>query len=343
MEENAELKSFISKLVEGNALSYDEAYDAMKLIMQGKASGEQIAGFLVALRMRGETIEEIAGFAKAMREFCVKIKPEVSGALLDTCGTGGDKIKTFNISTVTAFIASGAGIYVAKHGNRGVTSKAGSADVLEALGVNIRIPPEKVKACIEQIGIGFMFAPLFHPAMKHAVKPRKELGIRTVFNVLGPLTNPANASYQLLGIFDYSFAEKIAFAISKLGIERALIAHGEHGLDEISNIGKTLIVEVNKNRVESYEIEPEDFGIERGVAKNILGGDANYNAELCRKILENKEKGEKLNIVMLNAAAAIYAAKKASSIADGIEIAKNAIEEGKAYEKLEALIKMTNE
>lgn len=337
-----EFKKFISEVVEGRSLSEDKAYNAMKLIMQGKASGEQIAGFLVALRMKGESIEEIAGFARAMHEFCVKIKPSVNGALLDTCGTGGDKIKTFNISTTAAFVVSGAGIYVAKHGNRSVTSKAGSADVLEALGVNIAMSPEKVRECIEQIGIGFMFAPLFHPAMKHAVKPRKELGIRTVFNVLGPLTNPAGARFQLLGIFSIDFAEKIAGALSMLGIERALVVHGEHGLDEISNLGKTFVAEVEKNSVEEYEIEPEEFGISRGKVKNILGGDAAYNAEICRKILENREKGDRLNIVLLNAGAAIYAAKKAGSIKEGIEIAKNVIEEGKALEKLKNLIEKSH-
>lgn len=339
-----ELKSFISKVVERGVLSESEAYEAMKLIMSGAATEAQIAGFLVALRMRseeGESVEEIAGFAKAMREFSIKISPKVDGALLDTCGTGGDKIKTFNISTVAAFVTAGAGISVAKHGNRSVTSKAGSADVLEALGVNINLEPAKVEKVIEKIGIGFMFAPLFHPAMKYAAKPRKELGIRTVFNILGPLTNPANASSQLLGVFDPSIVEKLANVLKLLGAKKAMVVHGEEGLDEISNFGKTLVGEVENNKIELYDIEPEDFGLRRGKIANILGGEAGYNAELCKKILSNEEKGEKLDIVLLNAGAGIYVSGKTTTIKEGVEVAKNVIKEGKALKKLELLIKET--
>jgi len=332
------MKEFIGKLVEGNDLTSSEAGEAMKLIMSGAATGAQIGGFLTALRMKGESIEEIAACAKTMRSFASRINPKVNGTLVDTCGTGGDKIKTFNISTIAAFVVAGAGIYVAKHGNRSVTSKAGSADVLEALGVKIDLPPKEVEKCIEKIGIGFMFAPLFHPAMKHAIGPRKEIGIRTVFNILGPLTNPANAKAQLLGVYDAALTEKMAGVLGNLGVERAVVVHGLDGLDELSTIGATQISELRNSKIKTYKAKPEGFGFRRASIRDIAGGDLKYNAKVVTDVLKG-EKGPKRDIVVLNAAAGIYVGGRADSIKEGISIAEESLDSGAAYEKLVALIK----
>ncbi|MDI6654667.1 MAG: anthranilate phosphoribosyltransferase [Candidatus Hydrothermarchaeota archaeon] len=332
------MKEFIGKLVEGKDLTSSEAGEAMKLIMSGTATGAQIGGFLTALRMKGESIEEITACAKTMCSFASRINPKVNGTLVDTCGTGGDKIKTFNISTIAAFVVAGAGIYVAKHGNRSVTSKAGSADVLEALGVKIDLPPKEVEKCIEKIGIGFMFAPLFHPAMKHAIGPRKEIGIRTVFNVLGPLTNPANAKAQLLGVYDAALTEKMAGVLGNLGVERAVVVHGLDGLDELSTIGMTQISELSGSKVKTYKASPEGFGFRRASIGDIAGGDASSNAKVVTDVLKG-EKGPKRDIVVLNAAAGIYVGGRADSIKEGISIAEKSLDSGAAYEKLVALIK----
>lgn len=331
------MKEFIDKLVRGEDLSPDEAHSSMKMVMSGGATPAQIGSFLTALRMKGETVEEISAFARVMREFASTIHPRVKGTLVDTCGTGGDLIKTFNISTVSAFVVAGAGIPVAKHGNRSVTSKSGSADVLEALGVNINLSPEKVEKLIESVGIGFMFAPLFHSAMKHAIGPRKELGIRTVFNLLGPLTNPANADAQVVGVFAEELTDKLGGVLMNLGLKKALVVHGVDGLDEISNIGKTKITEVDQSKIESYMVSPEDFGLKKATVNDIIGGDSAYNANLAMKILDGEETGPRLDIVLLNAAAAIYAGGSADSIVEGIEIARNAITAGFALNKLKAL------
>ncbi len=332
------MKGFINKLVEGNDLTSEEAEQAMKTIMSGGATPAQIGSFLTALRMKGETVEEISACAEVMREFSARIDPEVDGTLVDTCGTGGDKVKTFNVSTIAAFVVAGAGIKIAKHGNRSVTSKSGSADVLEALGVRMDMTPEEVKRSIEKIGIGFMFAPTFHSAMKHAIGPRKEMGIRTVFNVLGPLTNPANADSQVIGVFDPGLTETMARVLSKLGSRRAVVVHGLEGLDEISTLGETRVSELLDGAVETYSIKPEDFGIKRAAAEDLSGGEAKDNAEIAIKILKEKEKGPRRDIVVLNAAAGIYVGGKADSIADGVPIAEESIDSGAAYDKLIAIV-----
>jgi anthranilate phosphoribosyltransferase len=333
------MKQFINTLVEGRDLSRGEAEEAMQTIMSGDATQAQIGAFLTALRMKGETIEEISACAKIMREFAERINPKVSGTLVDTCGTGGDKVKTFNISTISALVVAGAGIPIAKHGNRSVTSKAGSADVLEALGVKIDLAPKDVERCIEKTGIGFMFAPVFHKTMKYAIGPRKEMGIRTVFNVLGPLTNPASAKAQVLGVFDAALTEKMANVLKNLGAEKALVVHGLEGLDEISTMGQTKISELNDSEVRTYKIEPEDFGFKRAQITELSGGDAKYNARIVVDLLKNWEKGAKRDIVVLNAAAGIYVGGKAASIREGIELANESIDSGKAYEKLVALVR----
>jgi anthranilate phosphoribosyltransferase len=335
------MKEFITKLVEGGDLSSEEAEKAMKAIMGGEATQAQIGSFLTALRMKGETMEEISACARVMRDFAERITPRVRGTLVDTCGTGGDKIKTFNISTVAAFIAAGAGIPIAKHGNRSVTSKAGSADLLEALGVRIDCPPKAVQRCIEKAGIGFMFAPIFHKAMKYAIGPRKEIGIRTVFNVLGPLTNPANAQAQVLGVFDAGLTSRLAGALGSLGVEKAVVVHGLDGLDEISTLGGTQISELGSEGVKTYKVKPEEFGLRRASIGDLAGGDADYNARVTIDLLKNCSKGPRRDVVALNAAAAIYVGGKADSISEGISLAEESIDSGKAYLKLAMLVRET--
>ncbi len=333
------MKEIIEKLINGLNLAPDEAESAMQTIMSGKATDAQIAAFLVALRIKGETPEEIAALAQVMRRFATAIRPEVSGTLVDTCGTGGDAAGTFNISTASMFVVAGAGIPIAKHGNRSVSSKSGSADVLESLGVNIAMAPEKVQECIEKTGIGFMFAPGFHSAMKHVMPARRELGIRTVFNILGPLTNPANAKGQVVGVYNAALTEKIAEVMNILGVERAFVVHGEPGMDEISNVGKTKISELSKGKIKTYMITPEDFGVKRARMADLAGADAKENAKIITDILAGKDKGPKRDIVLLNAAAGIVAGKKAETLKEGIEIARDSIDSGKAYKKLEAMRK----
>ncbi len=335
------MNRFISKLIEGEDLNSEEAEEAMKLIMSGSATDAQIGSFLTALRMKGETIGEISACASVMRAFAERINPEVDGTLVDTCGTGGDKIKTFNISTISAFVIAGAGIPIAKHGNRSVTSKAGSADLLEALGVRMDMTPEDAKRMIEDIGIGFMFAPTFHKAMKYAIGPRKEIGIRTVFNILGPLTNPANAQAQILGVYDAALTEKMAGVLANLGTERALVVHGIGGLDEVSTFGETKISELKDGIVNTYEIKPEDFGIERAAPEELSGGDAKQNADIAVSLLRDKESGVRRDIVLLNSAAGIYVGGLADSIADGISIAEKSIDSGAAYDKLTGLVELS--
>jgi anthranilate phosphoribosyltransferase len=328
-----EIQSTIGKLVRNEGLSKEESEAVMRRIMSGEATQAQIGSFLTALRMKGESLEEITSFAKIMREFASRIKPKVDGPLVDTCGTGGDLIKTFNISTAAMFVAAGAGIYIAKHGNRSVTSKAGSADVLEALGIKVDMSPEEVERTIKQVGIGFMFAPRFHPAMKYAIGPRREIKIRTVFNILGPLTNPAGAQAQLMGVHDGSMTEKLARVLGNLGTARAMVVYGVDGLDEISTLGPTKISELYKGEVKTYTITPGDFGISRTSPEEIAGKDAEENAKILIKILKG-QRGPRRDIVVLNSAAAIAVGGKAKSIGEGIPLAENAIDSGKAYEKL---------
>jgi anthranilate phosphoribosyltransferase len=334
----SDIQNTIDKLVRGLDLGEREAEDAMKSIMSGEATQSQIASFLTALRMKGETVEEITAFARVMRKFSVRINPRVSGVLVDTCGTGGDKIKTFNISTAAMFIAAGAGVLIAKHGNRAVTSKAGSADVLEAIGVKIDLPGDGVRRCIEAVGMGFMFAPLFHPAMKHAAPVRKEMGVRTVFNILGPLTNPAGARAQLMGVYDASLTEKLAQVLGRLGCRRAMVIHGLGGLDEISTLGKTKVSELKDGEVMTYNISPGKFRIKRARAEDIAGQDLEENVRAMLRILMGKD-GPKRDIVLLNAAAAILVGGKAKDLDDGLEVAREALDSGKAREKLAQLVK----
>ena len=334
------MQSAIGKLIEGKNLTEAEAEAAMKCIMSGEATQAQIGSFLTALRMKGETIAEITAFARVMRKFASKITPKVSGTLVDTCGTGGDKIKTFNVSTAAMFVAAGAGVPIAKHGNRSVTSKAGSADVVEALGVRLDLEPQEVKRTIETIGIGFMFAPLFHGAMKHAIGPRREMGARTVFNILGPLTNPAGAQAQLMGVYDAALTEKLARVLKRLGCRRAMVVHGMDGLDEISTIGMTQISELKGGRVRTYKISPEKFGIKRTNKNEIAGADLDENARMMLRVLRG-ERGPRRDIVVLNAAAAIVIGGKARTMLEGIAIAKRSIDSRKAYEKVVQLIEAT--
>ncbi|MCS7120430.1 MAG: anthranilate phosphoribosyltransferase [Nitrososphaerota archaeon] len=337
------IKEAIRKLVEGKNLSMNESMEVMKEIMSGFATDAQIAAFLTALRIRGETIEEIVAFAKVMRDFCYKINPSLNRRLVDTCGTGGDKIKTFNVSTISSFVIAGAGVTVAKHGNRSITSQCGSADLLEKLGLNLTVEPKVVEKCIEEIGIGFMFAPSFHPAMKYAIGPRREMGIRTVFNILGPLTNPADAEAQLLGVYDASLVKTMADVLKNLGCQEALVVHGLDGLDEISNIGKTLIAWLSDGEVMLLEYRPEDLGIKRADPKDIMGSTPDINAEIAFKILYDllDPDDPKREIVLLNSAAGIILGGEAEDFKDGIEIAEESIKSGKAYEKLTMLIKLT--
>jgi anthranilate phosphoribosyltransferase len=255
------IRENIQALVDGVSLSCEESRQVMNEIMTGQATSAQIAAFLTALRMRGETVNELVAFAQVMREHCYRINPKVGGRLVDTCGTGGDKTKTFNISTAVAFVVAGAGVAIAKHGNRAVTSKSGSADVLERLGLNLSMQPSEAEKAIEQVGIGFLFAPLFHPAMKYAIVPRKEVGIRTIFNLLGPLTNPASANAQLLGVYDARLTTPLAQALQSLGCEEAMVIHGLEGLDEISTVGKSIISHLKKGQITTKEVSPKDFGI----------------------------------------------------------------------------------
>jgi len=335
------IQEAISKLIEKKDLTLKEATAVMDEIMSGKATDAQIAGFLIALRLKGETIDEITACAKVMREKASRIKPKNHDQLIDVVGTGGDKSGTFNISTVAAFITAGAGIPVAKHGNKGVSSKCGSADVLTSLGVKIDLEPEKVEQCINEVGIGYMFAPKFHGAMKYAIGPRKELAVRTIFNILGPLTNPAEAPYELMGVFHQSLVEPLAEVLGKLGCKHALVVHG-NGLDEITLEAPTKVAEYKEGHVTTYEIKPTDFNIKLAELKEIKGGTPEENAKITLEILKGKEKGPKRDIVLLNAGAAIYTAGKAKSIKEGIEIAKNSIDSGKALEKLNNLKDWTN-
>ncbi len=334
------IKNAIAKLIQGENLTFEEAYFTMHQIMSGEAEPVQIAGFLVGLRMKGETVHEIAGCAKAMIEKAVKVD-YCHENLTDTCGTGGDSVGTFNISTASAIVASAAGVKVAKHGNRAVSSKCGSADVLKELGVNIELNPEQAKICLEELGIAFIFAPLYHTAMKYAAPVRQSLGVRTVFNVLGPLTNPVGARKQVVGVFSENLTDKIAFVLKELGAKHTLVVHGAGGIDEISIAGHTKISELKDGNVKTYEIVPEDFGFKRWDINLILGGDAKVNAKIIKRVLDGEE-GPQRDVVLLNSGAAIYVSGLASSISDGIKMAQEAIDSGRAKKKLEELVRLTN-
>ncbi len=334
-------KELLNRLVEGKNLREDEASEAMSSIMDGKALPTQIASFLTALRMKGETVQEITGFARAMRARTLPIRPTNGECVVDTCGTGGDGNNTFNISTAVAFVAAGSGLTVAKHGNRSVSSQCGSADVLEALGVNINLSPEKVQKCLEEIGVAFLFAPLFHPAMMHAIGPRREMGFRTVFNLLGPLTNPAGANVQVIGVYRKDLVGPIAEVLRNLGCKGALVVHGEDHCDEISITGKTFIVQLQRGRIESYEVEPEDIGLKRRTLEQIRGGGAQENTNILLEILEGVQ-GPRREVVLLNASAVFMATERVSNLRDGIEMAEESIDSGRAMRKLKELIRFSN-
>jgi len=335
------IKEVIEKLVNGQDLTYDESRVVMKEIMLGEATQAQIASFLTALRIKGETIEEISAFAAVMRDFCCKIHPKVQGRLVDTCGTGGDKLKTFNVSTTATFVIAGVDIAIAKHGNRSVTSKSGSADVLENLGLNLNVKPETVEKVIEHVGIGFMFAPVFHPAMKNAAGPRREIGIRTVFNILGPLANPACADAQLIGVYDALLVDKIVRVLKNLGLKEAMVVHGLDGLDEISIVGKTLIAWLKDGEIRSLTVTPKDLGVRKATPEEITGTTSEESAECAFKILNGCFKADdpKRNIVLVNAAAGMVVGGKADDFRYGLGLAQESIESGAAYKKLKALIK----
>jgi anthranilate phosphoribosyltransferase len=333
------------------SLSRDEARAVMTEVLTGRCTDAQIGALLVALHMKGETVEEIVGFAEAIRAAATPLNLhanqvlDASGterdALLDTCGTGGDTSGTFNISTATAFVVAGAGVRVAKHGNRSVTSKCGSADVMEALGVNINLAPERVATCLEKIGIAFLFAPAMHSGMKYVQPARRELRLRTVFNLLGPLTNPAHATCQVVGVYSADLVDKLAEALSMLGLRRALVVHGDDGLDEITITGPTRVGEVREGQVRSYEVTPEEFGLQRASLDDISGGDAQLNAKLIREILEGKRSARR-DVVLLNAAAALVAAGRADHLRDAMPIAVEALDSGSALAKLQALISFSS-
>lgn len=337
------LLPFLARVVEREDLSAAEAEQAMTVILDGQASPTQIGAFLVALRMKGETADEVFGFARAMRDRAVRI-PLDSGEepLLDTCGTGGDGSGTFNISTTAAFVVAGAGVRVAKHGNRSISSRCGSADVLEALGVTIAQSAEQTARAVREVGIGFLFAPPLHPAMRFAQPARQELKLRTVFNLLGPLTNPAGARRQLVGTHSVRAAELVAGALARLGSERAFVVHGADGLDEITTTGETLALEVTDGRVLERRLTPEEFGVERASLGDLRGGDREENAAITRRILSG-EPGPRRDIVLVNAAAALVAAGKAVDFAGAMTLAARAIDSGAALARLERLIALSHQ
>ncbi len=333
------IKEAINLLVQGIHLSEAEMAGCMKEIMEGKAAESQIGALLTALRIKGETVEEITGAARIMREKVAAIKaPE---GVLDTCGTGGDMSHTFNISTATAIVTSAAGVPVAKHGNRSVSSRSGSADVLEALGVRIDLPPQKVEKCLFETGFGFLFAPLFHPAMKFAVAPRKEIGIRTIFNILGPLTNPAGAKRQILGVFADKLTDTLAKVLGNLGSEDAMVVHGEDGLDEITVSDGTKVSRYKDGEVNTFYITPEEFGLNRADIKTLLGDDRDENAKILISILEG-EQGSKRDVVLMNSAAALVVAGKTDDFKDAVLIASDVIDSGRALKKLREIIRVSN-
>ncbi len=333
------IREAIKEVIEGKDLSEQEAYEVALDIMSGEVTNAQIAALLTALKMKGETVNEITGFVRSMREKVTRINCG-SEYLIDTCGTGGDGVGTFNISTISALIAAGAGCRVAKHGNRSVSSNCGSADLLEEMGVNFKSTPEIMEKCVNEEGIGFLFAPLLHPAMKYAIGPRREIGVRTIFNILGPLTNPAGTKRHLLGVFKKDLMAPITNVLKNLDAEHCLIVHGEDGLDEITITGKTLVSELNAGTIKEYEVEPEDFNLHVGTIDDIKGGSVKDNASIALGIL-NGVKGPKREIAIFNAGAAIYVAGRADSISEGIELAKESIDSGRAFEKLQRLKEIT--
>lgn len=334
------MKDSVLKVATKENLSYEEMRQSMDEIMSGQATQVQVASFLTALSLKGETIEEITAAAEEMRRHAVHLEHEMY--VLEIVGTGGDKSNSFNISTTSAFVISAAGIPVAKHGNRAASSKSGAADVLEALGVNLMIDEVKSKKILEKIGMCFLFAQKYHPAMRYVGPVRKELGIRTIFNILGPLTNPAGANMQLLGVYSEDLLEPMSKALANLGVQRGMVVYGKDGLDEISVSAPTAVCEIQDGQLTTYEITPEEFGLERCQKEDLAGGTAEDNAQITKAILSG-EKGPKRNAVLLNSAAAIHIARPFISIKEAIKMAEELIDSGKAMEQLEAFVKLTNE
>jgi anthranilate phosphoribosyltransferase len=334
------VRAAIEKLVNRIDLSETEMIDVMQQIMTGEATPLQVASFLTALRMKGESVDEVTGAARVMREKAYRVRGG-SSTVLDTCGTGGDQKGTFNISTTSAFVVAAAGVPVAKHGNRSVSSQSGSADVLAALGVKVDAPKERVEQCIARIGIGFLFAPLLHEAMKYAVQPRRDIGIRTIFNLLGPLTNPALATHQLMGVYSGELIGMIAHVLKNLGSTCAMVVHGMEGLDEISLCGPTKVAELRAGSVKEYVIEPEQFGLRRCRIEDLQGGNPEQSAAVVRAVLEGHQ-GPPRDVVLLNSGAALHVAGSAATVQEGIRLAAESIDSGKARQKLDHLIVMTN-
>ncbi|HHJ35962.1 MAG TPA: anthranilate phosphoribosyltransferase [Gammaproteobacteria bacterium] len=335
------MQAAIKAVTERRDLSTDDMTETMRLIMTGEATPAQVGGFLIGLRMKGETIDEIAAAAGVMRELASKVEVDKQH-LVDTCGTGGDSSGSFNISTASAIVVAAAGGKVAKHGNRSISSKSGSADVLETAGVNLEISPEQVADCVNTIGVGFMFAPLHHSAMKHAIGPRREMAVRTIFNVLGPLTNPAGAPNQVLGVFSQQLVEPLAHVLQRLGSEHVLVVHAEDGMDEISIASPTAVAELVQGEVKTYEVQPEDFGMSRADLEQIRATDSAHSLEIIKKVFDDTD-GPAKDIVCLNAGAAIYAAGLTESLATGVRRAQDVIASGSVREKFAQLIAKTNE
>jgi anthranilate phosphoribosyltransferase len=334
-----DIRQALARLLEGYDLAESEAEAVMEQVMGGQATPAQIGGFLVALRLKGETVEEVTGFARAMRRNAVAVRPKRS-PLVDTCGTGGDGAGTFNISTTAAFVVAGAGLAVAKHGNRSVSSQCGSADVLKALGVCLELSPQQAADSIDDVGIGFLYAPLLHPAMKHAIGPRREMGVRTVFNILGPLTNPANAHAQLLGVYDGELTETLAHVLAGLGSRSAYVVHGANGLDELSTTGPNRVSRLASGAVDTYDLDPAELGLPRASVRDLRGGDPAENAAITRAVLDG-EGGPQRDIVLLNSAAALLAGGLAPDMVSGLRMASHSIESGAARGRLNALVAFT--
>ncbi|MEZ0323194.1 MAG: anthranilate phosphoribosyltransferase [Hydrogenothermaceae bacterium] len=331
------IKEYINKVVNRENLSPYEMEDLFNNIMDGNLTDAQIGAILIALKMKGESIEEIVAATKVMREKALKVEVKDKSKLIDTCGTGGDKVNTFNVSTISAFVVASAGGKVAKHGNRSVSSKCGSADIMQALGVNIEMTPEKVAESIEKIGLGFLFAPIFHPAMKNVIKQRREIGVRTIFNILGPLSNPAQTEYQLIGVYDQSLVRPITEVLKELGLKKAYVVHGLEGLDEVSLTTKTLVGKLDNGDIEIFTVEPEDFGLKSTDLKELEGGDIEINKKIALDILTGQDTTAKTDFVALNSAFSLHLIGIVDSIKEGIELAKENIYNQKAYEVLEKL------